>query len=752
MQPGIDYMQPKPLISIILTFYNRREVIEPALTTLFELENLPFELYVIDDASDDNSAEVIQSVLDYYGHDHTYFYEYPETRGRGTALNEALQQCSSSLVWFPYNVESVNEDDFITAIRELKDSKFSALFQGNTYPTTIEQWMELVQSDDWPDDGLFIWNLENIPPEQQFFNPYLYNYQGIELAARLGDPRKMALTDTLYESPDTGRAPKPSESDKGEMAFTLLRNVEPGEDFRRDLFNLLEKEARSAAEDERQFEEEELKQAFQLKEKGKFNDALELIEQFLEEQPAHPGAKQLKVEVLERKRRFVEASELKHEIQTARPSPEEIKTSIIIPTAVFGKPALEHCLLSLNKYCSRDDKELIIIDNASLDDTHEYLEQLKKNRFFHCTVITNEQNKGFAASINQGLEAAEGEYACVMHNDVELQEDALSHLEDLMDLHTGYAVIGPLATKTLNPDQAARNYNESSERLLKAEYLDSFCMMIRTDTGLLMDETYELAFFEDIDLCFQARKKGFNVGIATGTVLKHHYGTTTFSLDLDTESTQYWKNVAYFNEKWGIDVYSEEELKSKSTFDQLLALDELVNPLYPEKAIKEWFNRLFTDELKTEIMKTEHDPETLCKLVHLMMVMNKRDIMRRLEDRLENIELPASLIHQLVRFYFKRNIYSRCRHYLDQLQPDQQSLQSELYALEILVDEKDLEDAIPKLKELLDKAPAHPTLYRLAGNIHQFEGNEEEAESFYNIARQINPFEETDDKVKDTLL
>ena len=130
----------------------------------------------------------------------------------------------------------------------------------------------------------------------------------------------------------------------------------------------------------------------------------------------------------------------------------------------------------------------------------------------------------------------------------------------------------------------------------------------------------------------------------------------------------------------------------------------------------------------------------LCRLVHLFMVMDKREVMRRMEDRLEGIELPASLIYQLVRFYYSRNIYSRCIFYLDQLQPQEESLRADLYRLAIDVENKDFEQAIPMLRHLLDQAPANPTLYKLAGDIHQFNGNEEEAASFHNLAKQINPF------------
>src|SRR5699024_7968454 len=512
---------------------------------------------------------------------------------------------------------------------------------------------------------------------------------------------------------------------------------------------------------------------------GRFNTALEMIEQVLADHPNHSPAKQIKVKLLEKKRRFVEASELKHEIsrttteepqkksseqepepeveesasaEAVKPEPEpkqplpaptedhEPSISLIIPTTTYGKGALEHCLMSISEHCNTADLKLIVVDNASLDDTHDYLEELQEKQFLDCRIITNQQNAGFAASVNQALEQVDTAYACVIHNDIEFEEDTLSSLKAFMNDHPQYALLGPATNKTLNPDQASHNIQSSGPGLVEVDYIDSFCLMMCTDADLRMDEAYELAFFEDIDLCFQAQSAGHKVGIAPHTEVVHHFGETTFSLDLDTESKQYWKNVAYFNDKWDIEKFSEEELKALSPFDQLLALDELANPLYPEEEIKRECERLFTDEMKTEIFNTSHEPEVLCRLVHLFMVMDKRDVMRRMEDRLVDIELPASLIYQLVRFYYNRNIYSRCIFYLDQLQPQEESLRADLYRLAIDVENKDFDQAIPMLRHLLDQAPANPTLYKLAGDIHQFNGNEEEAASFRNLAKQINPF------------
>lgn len=740
-------MAEKPSISIILTFRNERSAIESTLASVFELRTVPFELIIIDDGSTDGSADAITSLLEYYDHDQTYFFQHEQPVGRGSCLNEGLLQCNSSVIWCPTSLEHIDEKRLQEIVLRTQEATQGCFVQQLQLPETREDWLSYIARQKWADDGSYIWNLNALPEDQQFFNPYQQRYHCLELACRLFLTDSCTFAQVERYCTTSGKMPTipPSGADKKELIYTLLRHLELHSQARKHALVLMNEIAKSEGKGEgRGFENEKLAEAFQMKQEGRLGSALEMVEEVLHQNPNHPEAKKLKIQILERKRRFVEASELKHEM-TAGPEAtadnSDITSSLIVPTALYGKDVLEHCLISVSEHCDPKTTELIVIDNASLDDTHDYLEGLEQKGFFNCKIITNNKNKGFAASVNQGLEAARGEYACVIHNDIVLNSNIVDELRSLMDENPRYAIIGPMANKTLNPDQSLRSADDYNDELVRTEYLDSFCMMIRTDTGLSMDESYQLAFFEDIDFCFSSRKEGHRVGIATQVSVEHHYGTTTFGLNLDTESEQYWKNVAYFNEKWGIEVFSEEDLKSRSRFDQLLAIDEMVNPLYPEDSLKAYFQELFTDELKTEMMRSEHDPETLCRLVHLMMVMEERELMRRLEDRLERVELPASLIYQLVRFYFHRNIYSRCHHYLDQLKAEQQSLQSELYKLQMMVGDKEFSEAIPKLKELLDKAPSNPTLYKVAGDIHQFEGNTEEAESFYTIAAQINPFE-----------
>src|SRR5690625_7211695 len=77
--------------------------------------------------------------------------------------------------------------------------------------------------------------------------------------------------------------------------------------------------------------------------------------------------------------------------------------------------------------------ELIIVDNASIYNIFDYLEQLKGSNFLNIRVITNSVNNGFAASVNMGIEAASSDYVLVMHNDVKVKEDTIRLLKSALE-------------------------------------------------------------------------------------------------------------------------------------------------------------------------------------------------------------------------------------------------------------------------------------------------------------------------------
>ncbi len=392
-------------------------------------------------------------------------------------------------------------------------------------------------------------------------------------------------------------------------------------------------------------------------------------------------------------------------------------------------------------FAHREDTELILIDNASLDDTCDYLQQLENDHFLNCKVITNQHNVGFGASVNLGLEIAQGDYICAMHNDVVITSDAVHKMQQLLENNTEYGIIGPRTANTLNPEQNLVSATGGAlVDLVPADYIDSFCMMFRKEPGFVFDENYELAFFDDIDFCSQAVSEGWKIGIAPHVVVEHHYGITTTDLGLETEGKQYWKNVDYFNRKWNIKIEFPTEQLENDVVERLIMLNAIMNPFYPEPHLRQLFEDWFTSETKTFILESKWDSEVLTSLVQLMGKMEQRDVMRQLEEELDNYDLSTDLIFELATFYYEHNIYSRSRHYISELNEDELSFRFKLILLKIAIGEKDLEQAVTLLNELLSRIPSYPELYKLSGDLHAMQGNAKEAQRFYEIATQLDPY------------
>ncbi len=85
--------------------------------------------------------------------------------------------------------------------------------------------------------------------------------------------------------------------------------------------------------------------------------------------------------------------------------------SVIIPN-YNGEHFLKACLEALKRQ-TFDDMEVILVDNASTDDSIK----LAKELYREIRVIELHDNTGFAYAVNRGIEAAKGEYVLLLNND-----------------------------------------------------------------------------------------------------------------------------------------------------------------------------------------------------------------------------------------------------------------------------------------------------------------------------------------------
>lgn len=100
---------------------------------------------------------------------------------------------------------------------------------------------------------------------------------------------------------------------------------------------------------------------------------------------------------------------------------------------------LRDCLASLRRHAGTLSYELVIVDNASADQTLEVVAQ----DWPEARVIANTTNTGFATACNQGMDAARAELIFLLNPDTLLaQPDTLQRLCERMDAHPQIAMAG----------------------------------------------------------------------------------------------------------------------------------------------------------------------------------------------------------------------------------------------------------------------------------------------------------------------
>lgn len=98
---------------------------------------------------------------------------------------------------------------------------------------------------------------------------------------------------------------------------------------------------------------------------------------------------------------------------------------------------LRQCLDSIFNFTKNTSFEVIVVDNASIDDSVAVAKGYK-----NVQVITNKDNRGYAAGVNTGLRKATGKYVLVLNPDVRFLEDSISKMLTYMESHQDVGLAG----------------------------------------------------------------------------------------------------------------------------------------------------------------------------------------------------------------------------------------------------------------------------------------------------------------------
>ena len=744
-------MNQQPVqLSILLTTHIPLPVLEQLLGSLGNIEKPAAEIIIIDDTAPAETNRAITELVKIARNEQIFLYDHERPVGRGNSLNEAIAQATGKFIWAPVKASRFNETLLQDAIRRFSGDTAAFWVMDYQLPEHPEQWFEHATDGRLPNDSCFIWNRAAIDPEKLFFNPFMRNLHAAELAIRLHNQNAWRRTDPFFVIGDDHFVPA-SASDLQELSFSLYRTASDP-DVRKMLAGKIG-ELQTGAESEKVITGLP-QQARIFLEQGDPNRALDAINRYLKKDPSNEEALLLKISSLERMRRHVEASELKHSLKNREPlppeqvemfleeqeqsspakNPDDVKLSIVIPTTGHGRRLLENCLHELQNHPDPDETELIIIDNASIDDTFEYLQQLHEKNFLNMRVITNKANRGFGASVNMGLEAAHGDHVLVMHTDLLLSGNTIPALTEALQESDQTVMAVPLLNQTDSDEQHAESNTDSGTR--KIYSADSCCFMMKKDIPVRFDEGYGIAFYEMDDFCRQIESESYEIVVACDTVAEHSDNSLSRRMGLKLVPELRWKNRALFTGKW--------EKRSDFTIpaqgkpaDRLEVLGPPINPEEPEQEWLDAVDKFLTDEVKTEILRSDLSENELITIVSTAMMADQRELMRTLEDRLDDIELPLPMLVLLIHYYFRKNIYSRCRHYLDKA--GNMHPVFDMYRLRIAIADKETDKAGGLLKNLLDDYPSSPDLLALAGSLYRQLGDEDEAKSFLAMANQLDP-------------
>lgn len=213
------------------------------------------------------------------------------------------------------------------------------------------------------------------------------------------------------------------------------------------------------------------------------------------------------------------------------------------------------CLRSLQADPSAQPREVIVIDNASADDSAAAIAEHHPE----VQLVCNPENLGYAGGHNQGGRLARGEYLCTLNSDTEVHPGALDMLVDYLDANPGHAAVSPRLVNMDGSVQTAcmrfpglatalcfdtvfgkfwpgsvveRRYFMRDFDHLHSRDVDQppgAVFVVRRDEYLAMgglDEELFL-FFNDVDICKRLWKRGRRIHYLAESAVKHHGGAST---------------------------------------------------------------------------------------------------------------------------------------------------------------------------------------------------------------------------------
>lgn len=227
------------------------------------------------------------------------------------------------------------------------------------------------------------------------------------------------------------------------------------------------------------------------------------------------------------------------------------------------------CLHSLAAAAPQHQLEVIVVDNASHDDSVAAVH----TAFPTVRVIENLANRGFAAANNQAIAQSRGRYVLLLNSDTVATPGALDDLVTFADAHPEVGVVGAQllnADGTLQPSWAAfpslrsellgknlrvrRPYAEHTAGAAYAvDWVGGAALLARraavAQAGLL-DEHYFM-YSEETDWCYRIKQCGWQICYLPTARVVHFGGQSSRQASLRMKTELYRSKLRFFEQHYG---------------------------------------------------------------------------------------------------------------------------------------------------------------------------------------------------------
>jgi GT2 family glycosyltransferase/glycosyltransferase involved in cell wall biosynthesis len=222
------------------------------------------------------------------------------------------------------------------------------------------------------------------------------------------------------------------------------------------------------------------------------------------------------------------------------PTAGEPETTIIIP--VHNQWALTaDCLRSIAEDVAATPYEVVVVDDASSDETGQMLSQVTG-----VNVVRLHRNRGFVGAVNAGLTVARGRFIVLLNNDTLVKPGWLDALVDTAEASGDVGLVGAKlvypdgrlqeAGGIIRRDGSGWNYGRNQDAADPAfnfprevDYCSGACLLVRRELldvlgGL--DTRFAPGYYDDADLAFAARKRGYRVLYQPRATVIHREGAS----------------------------------------------------------------------------------------------------------------------------------------------------------------------------------------------------------------------------------